>query len=89
MVEDNPSLDDIITPLLTSNDVLLLIATIVMVVGLGFVISRLITFIPYFMGSILKKVKNKSIIYTNDTLETTNIDKSHLGYKDMFEKVTK
>jgi hypothetical protein len=75
---------------ITSDDVLLFFPTLLEIVLLAFVISRLITFIPSFMVSFVRSIKNKSIIYHEDTkpgeaLET-KLDQGQLGIKTLYNR---
>lgn len=90
MVEQIPSIvDNPLSSFVTADDVILLLATLITIVSLAWLIGRLITFIPSFMVDTVKKVKNKSIIDSNETLHDTSLDKSEIGLKTFVEKVFK
>lgn len=77
--------------MITADDVLLFFPTLLEIVLLAFVISRLITFIPSFMVSFVQSIKNKSIIYHEKTIEPgkaleTNLDKGELGIKTLMNR---
>lgn len=90
MVEQVPSLaDNPLTSFVTADDVVILLVTIITIVSLAWLIGRLITFIPSFMVDTIKKVKNKSIIDSSETLHDSSLDKSEVGLKTFIEKVFK
>jgi hypothetical protein len=78
--------------MITVDDVLLFFPTFVEVVLMAFVIARLITFIPSFILSFVRSVKNKSIMYADvksldSTLDQgnldTKLDRSEFGFKNL------
>ena len=76
--------------MITIADVLLFFPTLIQMVLLAFVISRVITFIPSFMLFFVRSIKNKSIIYHEPKeigapLET-KLDKSDFGLKTLMNR---
>jgi hypothetical protein len=78
--------------MITVDDVLLFFPTFVEVVLMAFVIARLITFIPSFILSFVRSIKNKSIMYVDvksldSTLDQgnldTKLDRSEFGLKNL------
>jgi hypothetical protein len=78
--------------MITVDDVLLFFPTFVEIVLMAFVIARLITFIPSFILSFVRSVKNKSIMYADvnsldSTLDKgnldTQLDRSEFGFKNL------
>jgi hypothetical protein len=78
--------------MITVDDVLLFFPTFVEIVLMAFVIARLITFIPSFILSFVRSVKNKSIMYADvksldSTLDQgqldTKLDRSEFGIKNL------
>jgi hypothetical protein len=78
--------------MITVDDVLLFFPTLVEVVLMAFVIARLITFIPSFILSFVRSIKNKSIMYVDvksldSTLDQgnldTKLDRSEFGIKNL------
>jgi hypothetical protein len=78
--------------MITVDDVLLFFPTFVEVVLMAFVIARLITFIPSFILSFVRSIKNKSIMYVDvksldSTLDKgnldTQLDRSEFGVKNL------
>lgn len=79
--------------MITADDVLLFFPTFLEVVLLGFVIARLVTFIPSFMVSFVRSIKNKSMIYVDykkDLLDKhdldTSLDRSEFGFKNLLDR---
>lgn len=75
---------------ITDKDVLMLFVAIIFMVSIAWLVGRLINFIPDFMVSLVRKIKNKSIIYSNDHLNNPdldpNLDKSDLGLKNLLDR---
>lgn len=69
--------------MITVDDVLLFFPTLLQMVLLAFVISRVITFIPSFMLSFLRSVNKEKEI--GKPLETT-LDKSDFGLKTLMNR---
>jgi hypothetical protein len=78
--------------MITVDDVLLFFPTLVEIVLMAFVIARLITFIPSFILSFVRSIKNKSIMYADvksldSTLDQgsldTKLDRSEFGVKNL------
>jgi hypothetical protein len=78
--------------MITVDDVLLFFPTFVEVVLMAFVIARLLTFIPSFILSFVRSIKNKSIMYVDvksldSTLDQgqldTKLDRSEFGIKNL------
>jgi hypothetical protein len=78
--------------MITVDDVLLFFPTFVEIVLMAFVIARLITFIPSFILSFVRSIKNKSIMYVDvksldSTLDQgnldTKLDRSEFGLKNL------
>jgi hypothetical protein len=78
--------------MITVDDVLLFFPTFVEIVLMAFVIARLITFIPSFILSFVRSIKNKSIMYVDvksldSTLDKgnldTQLDRSEFGFKNL------
>jgi hypothetical protein len=78
--------------MITVDDVLLFFPTFVEIVLMAFVIARLITFIPSFILSFVRSIKNKSIMYVDvksldSTLDQgsldTKLDRSEFGIKNL------
>jgi hypothetical protein len=78
--------------MITVDDVLLFFPTFVEIVLMAFVIARLITFIPSFILSFVRSIKNKSIMYADvksldSTLDQgqldTKLDRSEFGIKNL------
>jgi hypothetical protein len=78
--------------MITIDDVLLFFPTLVEIVLMAFVIARLITFIPSFILSFVRSIKNKSIMYADvKSLDSsldqgqldTHLDRSEFGIKNL------
>jgi hypothetical protein len=78
--------------MITVDDVLLFFPTFVEIVLMAFVIARLITFIPSFILSFVRSIRNKSIMYVDvksldSTLDQgqldTKLDSSEFGIKNL------
>jgi hypothetical protein len=78
--------------MITIDDVLLFFPTLIEVVLMAFVIARLITFIPSFILSFVRSIKNKSVIYSDkNSLDSqldkgsldTQLDRSEFGLKNL------
>jgi hypothetical protein len=67
--------------MITVDDVLLFFPTLVEVVLMAFVIARLITFIPSFILSFVRSVKNKSIMYADVKSLDSSLDQGNLDTK--------
>lgn len=62
-----------------SSDVHDLLFMIIAIASLSMIITWTINFIPSLMKSILRKVKNKSIIYDSEFLDNAKLDDSKIG----------
>jgi hypothetical protein len=71
--------------MITQDDLVLFFFTLVELVTLGFIINRILVFVPSFLRSFLRKVKNKSLIYP-DELVSSDLDKGSLGLKTMIDR---
>jgi hypothetical protein len=81
--------------MITQEDVLLLFPQLLEIVLLAFVVSRLITFIPSFMLSFVRSIKNTSLIYhegkdigkaLETKLDEKGLDKSDFGIKTLMNR---
>lgn len=64
--------------LFTQKDILMLLTGIVFVVLIPTIINWILTFIPSFMRSVVRMVKHKSIIYPDELLGPSDLDKGTL-----------
>lgn len=68
------------------DDVIALFLAIIFLPCLAVVITRIINFVPSFMRSVLRSVKNPSIIYSDDYIDSSNITNSRLVDSDFGSK---
>jgi hypothetical protein len=68
-------------------DISILITAIIFSAAFILIVTYVINFIPSLMSSIIKKIKNDSIIYSDNTIHDPNLDKTTLGIKTMIDKV--
>lgn len=61
------------------DDVIALFLAIIFLPCLAVVITRVLNFVPSFMISLLKSVKNPSIIYSDDYIDSSNIANSRIA----------
>lgn len=68
------------------DDVISLFLVIIFLPCLAVVITRIINFVPRFIRSVLRSVKNPSLIYSDDYIDSSNIANSRLADSDFGSK---
>lgn len=71
------------TQFFTAADVTILFVAMLFVAIFGFLIVWLINFIPIFIRSVVCSVQNKSIIYDNDYVDSSQLDQGQLEKGEM------
>lgn len=76
--------------MITIDDIKLLLFTLIEIVGLAWIISYILGFIPSFLLSIIRKLPNNSPVTNDEQIYTadleSNLDKSELGMKTLIDR---
>jgi hypothetical protein len=72
--------------LLTSDDVILLLSAIIFLPCLAAIITRILVFVPGLLTSILRSVRNPSLIYDDNYVDNSTIHESSLASSDFGSK---
>jgi hypothetical protein len=72
--------------LLTSDDVITLFFAIIFVSCLAAIIVRVLVFVPNLLTSVLRSVRNPSLIYDDNYIDNSTIHESSLASSDFGSK---
>jgi hypothetical protein len=72
--------------LLTSDDVTALLVAIIFLPCLAAIITRVLVFVPNLLTSVLRSVKNRSLIYDDNYIDNSTIHESSLASSDFGSK---
>lgn len=72
--------------LLTSDDVTALLVAIIFLPCLAAIITRVLVFVPGLLTSILRSVRNPSLIYDDNYVDNSTIHESSLASSDFGSK---
>lgn len=67
--------------MITQEDVNFFFFALLQAVLMAFIISRVLTFVPSLILSVVRSIKNRSLIYQDGKALDTTLDKSDFGLK--------
>lgn len=84
--DPNAMLDSFVS----GEDIIMILGTLVVITLMAFIINRLVIFVAEFMRDFVKKVKNSSMIYSDNHLNKpnldTDLDRSEFGFKTLMDR---